>query len=131
MVGRFVGMGAVFGLLAVAFGAFGAHALKGSLPVNMLAAYQTGVQYQFFHALALLLVAVLLQLGSGGERFLHWSGKLFVAGIILFSGSLYGLALGGPTWLGPVTPLGGLCFLAAWALLFMAGLKMKQNNDVC
>lgn len=131
MVGRFITMGAFFALLAVAFGAFGAHALKGSLPANMLAAYQTGVQYQFFHALALLLVAVFLQFNSGGERFLQLSGKLFAAGIILFSGSLYALALGGPAWLGPVTPLGGLCFLAAWAMLVMAGLKMNQKDDVC
>ncbi len=97
--------------LAVALGAFGAHALKGTLQAHGTSeVWKTAVLYHFIHAVALLVLATLPAAG----RFASW---LFVAGIILFSGSLYLLALTNLKWLGPITPLGGLCFLAGWACL--------------
>jgi len=121
----FISFAALYGFLAVGFGAFGAHALRNKVPENLLSAFQTGVQYQFYHALALMLLGVLLQRPSAmPESLLSISGYLFIAGVLLFSGSLYGMALGGPTWLGPITPLGGVCFLGAWAALLAAALKI-------
>jgi len=121
----FISFAALYGFLAVGFGAFGAHALRNKVPENLLSAFQTGVQYQFYHALALLLLGVLLLRPSAmPESLLLISGYLFIAGVLLFSGSLYGMALGGPAWLGPITPLGGVCFLVAWAILLVAALKI-------
>lgn len=111
----FVRLAAIFGFLGVALGAFGAHALKDRLSPDMLAIYQTGVQYQVIHALALLLVGIGLR-----GRAATWSGRLFVGGIVIFSGSLYALALSGVKVLGAITPLGGVCFLAGWAMVFVA-----------
>lgn len=111
------------GFLAVALGAFGAHGLKGKLADNLFSAFETAVQYHFYHTLALLGVALLLQRLQTSTA-LSVSGWLFVVGIVLFSGSLYGLALGGSKLLGPITPLGGLCFLAGWISLFVAVLRM-------
>lgn len=111
------------GMLAVILGAFGAHGLRDKLSPELLSAYQTGVQYHFYHTLALLAVALLL----GKYPLSVWlktSGGLLLAGILLFSGSLYLLALGGPRWLGPITPLGGLCFIIAWACLLVAAVKL-------
>ena len=120
----FISIAALYGFLAVGFGAFGAHALKNKLPDNLMSAFQTAVQYQFYHALALLFLGVLLQRQSAmPESYLLLSGYLFALGVLLFSGSLYGLALGGPSILGPVTPLGGVLLLAAWAVLLIAALK--------
>ncbi len=116
-----LGFGAGFGLLGVAMGAFGAHALKAQLEPRMLDIFETGVRYQLYHALALLLLAALA--GELPEGPATWAGRLFVAGIVLFSGSLYLLAISGVTWLGAVTPLGGVCFLAGWALLLLAALR--------
>ncbi len=107
---------AVNAFLAVAFGAFGAHALKSWLTPELLETYRTSVQYQMFHCVGLLAVAWLAQGGKAGAA-LKWSGCLFIVGLILFCGSLYLLALSGQHWLGAVTPVGGLAFLAAWALL--------------
>jgi len=104
-------LGAISAGLSVALGAFGAHALKTRLSPELLGVFETGVRYQMFHALALLVVAAL---PPGRASIAAW---LFVAGTILFSGSLYGLSFGGPRWLGAVTPVGGLCFLAGWAAL--------------
>lgn len=113
--------GAVFGGLGVACGAFGAHALKARLTPEMLAVWKTAVEYQFTHALALLLVGLLaLQKPSAT---LHSAALCFAAGVLVFSGSLYALALTGTRWLGAITPLGGLLFLIGWALLFWAALK--------
>jgi len=98
---------------AVALGAFGAHALKLRLAAEMLTTYQTAVQYHFWHALGLLGVGVLM-MRSPDSRVLAWVAWLLVAGLVLFSGSLYLLALTGATWLGAVTPLGGVAFIAAW-----------------
>ncbi|MBD3658074.1 MULTISPECIES: DUF423 domain-containing protein [Marinobacter] len=103
-------------------GAFGAHGLRGMVSGRELEVFQTAVTYQIYHALALVLVAVLVgQLAS--RRLLVVAAGFFVAGILLFSGSLYLLVLTGLRGLGPVTPLGGVCFMAGWALLVAAGLR--------
>jgi uncharacterized membrane protein YgdD (TMEM256/DUF423 family) len=107
--------GAVLGGLGVILGAFGAHALKASLAADKLAIFEVGVRYQLIHALALLAVGLALRTTDGA--LLRAAGPLFVGGVILFSGSLYGIALGGPSWLGPVTPLGGLLLIGGWVLL--------------
>jgi uncharacterized membrane protein YgdD (TMEM256/DUF423 family) len=101
---------------AVALGAFGAHALKGQLGADMLATYQTAVQYHFWHALGLLGVGALM-LRFADARALAAVAWLLIAGLLLFSGSLYLLALTGATWLGAVTPLGGVALIAAWVWL--------------
>src|SRR5437868_13237812 len=110
--------GAVAGLIAVAFGAFGAHGLRGRLTPDMLAVFETGVRYHMYHALALLLVGALMSRDvAHAGRAIVAAGWLFVAGIVLFSGSLYLLAVTGVTVLGAITPIGGVAFLAGWALL--------------
>lgn len=118
----FLAASAASGFLAVALGAFGAHALKTRLSPELLSVYETAVQYHFYHALALFGVALLMANGWQ-HSLLKASGVLFLAGLVLFSGSLYALALSGVKVLGAITPLGGLCFLAAWACLFAAALK--------
>lgn len=117
----FIFIAAVNGLVAVALGAFGAHALKAKLTPTLLAVWQTAVQYHFYHVFALLIVALLLK--SLNNAYLHWSGIVFTLGLLLFCGSLYALALGGPKWLGPITPLGGLFFMIGWGLLAAGALK--------
>lgn len=112
----------LFGLLGVALGAFGAHALSARLGADMQAIWQTAVQYQFYHALALLGVGILLRSGAGGG-WLSAATLCFCAGTIIFSGSLYVLALSGIRWLGAITPLGGLLLIAGWATLFVAVLR--------
>lgn len=119
----FVALGAAAAFLGVAFGAFGAHGLRGRISPEMLAIYQTGVQYHLIHALGLLFVGLYLR-GTESAAAV-WAGWLMVAGVMVFSGSLYALALSGVRALGAVTPLGGLCFLAAWALLG-ASAMMKR-----
>jgi len=109
-----LGIAAVNGALAVAAGAFGAHALKSQLPPELLATWETAARYQMVHALAMGLAA---QAGS------RWPPKLFLGGIVLFSGSLYALALNGPHWLGPVTPLGGALLIAGWVCLALSALR--------
>ncbi|MCG6965937.1 MAG: DUF423 domain-containing protein [Chromatiaceae bacterium] len=112
---HFISIGAICGLLAVAFGAFGAHALKDLLSTGLLEAFQTGVAYQTTHALALLVVGLL---GRGRiSRALSLAGWAFAIGILLFSGSLYLLALTDIRWLGAVTPFGGTAFLLGWGAL--------------
>ena len=101
---------------AVALGAFGAHALKGSMTAEMLATYQTAVQYHFWHALGLLGVGALMSRFSDAPA-LAAVAWLLIAGLLLFSGSLYLLALTGAAWLGAVTPLGGAAFIAGWLWL--------------
>ncbi len=100
---------------AVALGAFGAHAMKSRLAPDMLAVYQTAVQYHFWHALGLFALA-LLMLQSGAPA-LNLAGWLLIAGLILFSGSLYLLALTGVRWLGAITPIGGVASIAAWLVV--------------
>ena len=113
----FFKIAALCGGLSVAFGAFGAHGLKDKLSPEMLAVFQTGVTYQMWHALALLFCAFLLQQKIISSTVPAW---LFVVGIILFSGSLYILALSGVKQWGMVTPLGGLSFLLGWTVLFLS-----------
>ncbi len=108
-------VGACLGLAAVLLGAFGAHALQNRLAPADLATFETAVRYQMYHALALLLVAVVVGRHPGPLG--SWAGWAFVAGILVFSGSLYLLVWTGVRALGAVTPLGGLCLLAGWALL--------------
>jgi len=118
----FLAAGGLAALVAVALGAFGAHALKTRLSAEMLAVWHTGVEYHVYHALALLAVGlVAAQLPE--SMLLKWSGWLMLAGIVLFSGSLYALALSGERWLGAITPVGGVAFLGAWALFVIAVLR--------
>ena len=116
-------LGAACAFLAVAFGAFGAHSLKAILTPDMLVVFETGVRYQMYHALALLAV------GWAAHQYpkasFHVAGWLFSAGILLFSGSLYVLALSGVRWLGAITPLGGVCFLAGWAVFAWQAFKQR------
>ena len=116
-----IAIAALNGSLAVCLGAFGAHGLKKMLSEQALQVWQTGVTYHFYHVLALLAVGLLMQ--RKPKQALSISAWLFLAGILMFSGSLYGLALGGPGWLGPVTPLGGISFIVAWLLMGVAALK--------
>jgi len=119
MMGRvFLGLGAMSGFVAVAAGAFGAHALRDRLSAEYLAVFETAARYQMYHALALLAVALLLSLRPSGT--LQWAGWLFVVGTTLFCGSLYALALTGTRWLGAITPLGGIAFLAGWIFLALS-----------
>ena len=118
----FLLFGAIAGFLAVAFGAFGAHALRTRLPPDRLEVFETGVRSQMYHALALLFIALGLARVDGWV--MRGAGWLFIAGIVLFSGSLYILALSGVRGLGAVTPIGGLAFLVGWALLAYAAIAL-------
>ena len=114
-------LGAVFALLGVALGAFGAHGLRGILTANELATFETGVRYQMYHALALLLVSLRLRTAPTALNVLAaWA---FTAGIVVFSGSLYTLVLAGQPWMGAVTPIGGVAFLVGWLALGLGFLK--------
>jgi uncharacterized membrane protein YgdD (TMEM256/DUF423 family) len=114
----FMLVAAVMGFVGVGLGAFGAHGLRGRLSPEMLAVFETGVRYHMYHALAILVTAALISRVDG--RAVTAAGWCFTAGIFLFSGSLYALALTGVTILGAITPLGGLAFLAGWACLAVA-----------
>lgn len=111
---RWISVAALLGAAAVGLGAFGAHGLRERLEPSELATWQTAVHYHLLHAVALLAVALF---GTATGRSLRAPAWLFAAGVLLFSGSLYALALGGPHVLGPVTPLGGLCLIAGWISL--------------
>lgn len=118
----FVVIGAINAFLAVALGAFGAHGLKDRLDAHYLEIWKTGVQYQMFHAAGILIIATLLGKAATSSLF-TWSGWLMLAGIILFSGSLYLLSLTKIGTLGAITPIGGVCFLAAWILMVVGAVK--------
>lgn len=118
----FIVLGAIAGAAGVALGAFGAHALKARLAPDLLAVWQTAVQYHFWHALGLVAIGV-LALHLPASAALKWAGWLMVAGLVFFSGSLYVLALSGARWLGAVTPFGGVAWIAAWVLLAVAVWK--------
>lgn len=139
---RIVAIGAVSAGVAVALGAFGAHLLDGRVAADMLVVYETGARYHFYHSLGMIGVGLLAlhraaaasgsgdMAGGSGDtaanpsmRRLRWSAVLMLTGIVLFSGSLYTMALTGMRWLGAVTPLGGVSFLAAWGLLAWAALE--------
>jgi uncharacterized membrane protein YgdD (TMEM256/DUF423 family) len=118
---RFLTLGALSAFIAVAAGAFGAHALRARLDPSMLAAFETGARYQMYHALALLAVA--WAAGRWPGRLTLMAGWCFIAGTLLFSGSLYALALSGHRALGAITPLGGAAFLAGWLCLALAARR--------
>jgi uncharacterized membrane protein YgdD (TMEM256/DUF423 family) len=117
----FLSLGSISGALAVMIGAFGAHGLKNKLCEDMLAVYKTGVEYHFYHTLALLAVGLFAL--HHKSALLTASGWSMVAGIIIFSGSLYALSISGVKVLGAITPIGGLCFIAGWVLLALAVIK--------
>jgi uncharacterized membrane protein YgdD (TMEM256/DUF423 family) len=119
----FILFGALAGAAGVALGAFGAHALKARLAPDMLAVWQTAVQYHFWHALALVAIGILVATSLPGSTTLKWAGWLMLAGLALFSGSLYALAFTGARWLGAVAPFGGTAWIAAWLLLAWAVLR--------
>ena len=119
----FFALGSIFGGLAVGLGAFGAHGSANILSPEHLITYETAVRYQMYHAIALLVVALALAHWPAAAKLLQTGGWLFVVGIILFSGSLYLLSVGGIRWLGAVTPLGGVAFVAGWLFLVLAGWR--------
>jgi uncharacterized membrane protein YgdD (TMEM256/DUF423 family) len=118
----FIALGSLNALLAVMLGAFGAHSLKSRLTENMLAAYQTGVQYHIYHALGLILVGIII-IQTLPSSIFKWSGWLMLTGIILFSGSLYFLSVTNIRWLGAITPIGGIAFIIAWLTLFVGIIR--------
>ena len=115
-------LGSLLALCAVLFGAFGAHALRETLSAHdSIQIWETAVRYQMWHALALILLSMI----PSPQSIPKMAGPCFVVGSLLFSGSLYGLALDGPKWLGPITPLGGLCLMIGWLLLVYSSYKNK------
>ena len=118
----------ILGATGVAFGAFGAHALRDWLVERGTAnTWETAARYQLVHAIALVAAALWLKLATGSaQRRISWAALCWVVGIVLFSGSLYGLAAGGPRWLGPVTPLGGVALLAGWG--WICGAALAKDN---
>ncbi|MBD2182359.1 DUF423 domain-containing protein [Planktothrix sp. FACHB-1355] len=125
MTNIFLSVAAILGGLSVALGAFGAHALKEKLTERSLEIFETGVRYQMYHALALLLVALLLTRAEIPQTSLIASGFAFIAGVVIFSGSLYALSLSGVKWLGAITPLGGVAFIVGWGCLAVAAFSFK------
>jgi len=132
---NFLTAGTLFGALAVALGAFAAHALKGKLPADAVAVFETGVRYQFYHAFALLAI------GASSDKLYYkwakWSGNCFIAGIILFSGSLYSLTvlrisetIVAAKYVGIVTPIGGLFFIGGWMLFLFAAFKGNHIDSI-
>jgi uncharacterized membrane protein YgdD (TMEM256/DUF423 family) len=118
----FLLVGAVAGFLGVALGAFGTHGLRGRLSPEMFAAFESAVRYQMYHALAIIMVGLIL--GRLDGWMFRAAGWAFTVGIVLFSGSLYVLALTGATILGAITPIGGLAFLVGWGLLAVAAVLL-------
>jgi len=121
----FLAIAAAFGGISVILGAFASHALKDRLSERALEIWETGTKYQMYHALALILVALLLNRRSTGSTPLIVAGYAFIAGTILFSGSLYALSLSGIKILGAITPLGGVAFITGWICLTIAALGME------
>jgi uncharacterized membrane protein YgdD (TMEM256/DUF423 family) len=127
MSNLFIGLGAFSAFVAVAAGAFGAHALKQVLDADMLAVYHTAVDYQFFHSIGLISVGALHKLSP--RRYQAAAGWAMLVGIIIFSGSLYTLSMTSIKWLGMITPIGGVSFLAAWLILALSYLAGTDNNE--
>jgi len=119
MAGKWVMIAAINGLLAVALGAFGAHVLKDRLEPAQLSSFEVGIRYQMYHALALLAIAWVMTVRP--SRSARAAAVFMLIGIILFSGSIYGLTLASWRWLGPVTPIGGMSLMIGWLLLAWAG----------
>jgi uncharacterized membrane protein YgdD (TMEM256/DUF423 family) len=123
----FLFLGALSALLGVGMGAFGAHGLKAIITPEMMAVYQTGVSYQMWHALGLIGIAIIRH-QNPVSKLLIWAGWLMFIGILLFSGSLYFLVLLNLSWLGIITPFGGVCFLIAWLLVSIYAAKKPQTK---
>ena len=129
---RFITTSALLGAIAVALGAFGAHGLKKIVPAETVQTFQTGVQYQMYHALALLLTGLLYE--KCFQKFARIAGVLFLIGVILFSGSLYLLTAGKAAEIasfdrsGIITPFGGIAFIAGWLFLFLAAMKKSERS---
>jgi uncharacterized membrane protein YgdD (TMEM256/DUF423 family) len=123
MAKLFITLASLSGMLAVALGAFGAHALKDKLDAYALGVFETAVQYHFYHSFALLAVGI-IALSQPQTALLKSSGWLFILGILVFSGSLYLLSITGVRWLGAITPLGGLALIGGWACLAATGWKL-------
>ncbi len=121
----FVSLAAVLGGLSVAAGAFAAHALRGKISERSLEIFDTAARYQMYHALALLLTALLISRTASPQPMLVASGWLFIIGIGIFSGSLYALSVTGLNKLGAITPLGGVAFIIGWGILAVAGWGLK------
>ena len=123
----FLQIAAIIGAISVAMGAFGAHALKGKISDYAIGIFETGVKYQFYHVMALLIVGILYKDFANG--WMLWSGRLFISGMIIFSGSLYILTFikaavkPGYDWVGAITPLGGLALIIGWICLFVGLIK--------
>lgn len=130
---RFIQYASILGALSVILGAFGAHALKKFVEADLVATFETGVRYQFYHTFALLAVGILYRRMPG--KVLEWAGIFFISGIILFSGSLYLLTylntseIVGLKGIGAITPLGGLCFVAGWICLFIQSTKPNVHRE--
>ncbi|MEO1760553.1 MAG: DUF423 domain-containing protein [Cyanobacteria bacterium J06629_18] len=125
MVKIFISLAAIFGGSSVAAGAFASHALKGKLTERALEIFEVGARYQMYHALALLLVAILLSQSQTSSTSLIASGWLFIIGIFIFSGSLYALSLSDIKILGAITPLGGAAFIAGWGAILIAAFSYQ------
>jgi uncharacterized membrane protein YgdD (TMEM256/DUF423 family) len=121
----FLGVGALFGGLSVATGAFASHALREKLSERALDIFETGSRYQIYHSIALLIVALLLSRAETASSPLIAAGIAFIVGIAIFSGSLYALSLSGIKWLGAITPLGGVAFILGWGCLAIAAWNFK------
>ncbi|NEO77463.1 DUF423 domain-containing protein [Moorena sp. SIO4G3] len=121
----FLAIASILGGLSVAAGAFASHALKEKLTERALEIFQTGARYQMYHALALMLVALLLSRAEVAQTSLTLAGSAFIAGIAIFSGSLYALSLTGIKWLGAIAPLGGAALILGWGCLAIAALSFE------
>ena len=124
-------LGGTFAGLGVALGAFAAHCLQKVLSPQLLNVFQTGVQYQFIHALAIIVCGTLLatRLTDKSQKYFALAANCFIIGIFCFSGSLYAIALTGVKWLGPITPFGGLAFMLGWGLFVLAALQIKEVDQ--
>jgi len=124
-------LGGTFAGLGVALGAFAAHSLQKILSPQLLNVFQTGVQYQFIHALAIIVCGALLatRLTDKSQKYFALAANCFIIGIFCFSGSLYAIALTGVKWLGPITPFGGLAFMLGWGLFVFAALQIKEVDQ--
>jgi len=132
MYRKFLQIGALSGVLAVAIGAFGAHSLKSMISPEAMNTFETGVRYQFYHTFALLISAILYR--RSPVRLMEWSGIFFISGICLFSGSLYALTIleatgtSGLGGIGSITPLGGICFVLGWVFMFLGARRSSHGS---
>ena len=121
MIKLYLMIGSLFCMLSVMLGAFAAHGLKSRVSEYAIGIFKTAAEYQMVHGLALIAIAILIKWGMN----LSWAGGFFIAGTVLFSGSLYLLALTGMKWLGPITPIGGVCFIIGWTILLVQAARYK------